>query len=110
MRLLTWGRGSFTVGDKTRLDRWFAEVRAIPASGDDFPFVELSVEREIQWDAYEAYYPTDSDYYTLAIGWRWKFGMSHAYYDGPHHGLHLGIVHVEWSPRWCERCHKGECP
>jgi hypothetical protein len=36
----------------------------------------------------------------LWIGFHWhKIGITHMYYDGYHHGLHLGIITINWGGR-----------
>ena len=36
----------------------------------------------------------------LWIGFHWhKIGISHMYYDGFHHGIHFGILTINWGGR-----------
>ena len=38
------------------------------------------------------------DYLHICFHWH-KIGVSHAYYDGYHHGLHFGIITINWGGR-----------
>ncbi len=44
-------------------------------------------------------------YYDVAITREWRWGREHLYYDGPHDGLSLGFLHINWSGEWCDKCY-----
>jgi len=43
-------------------------------------------------------------YYYIDINRFWRFGRTHAYYDGPHDGFSIGFIHFNWSGNWCDKC------
>jgi len=71
--------------------------------------VGVSVDEECRMDT--GWRPAGK-YFELSLTSRFHLGEDHMYHDGPHCSFGLGLLHVNWSYRWCEKCwrdaHEGK--